>query len=338
MLHFRDSYSIGMYGATTLASFLPYSSQGWLALTGTLPEYQSAADRIIEEIRHPHPNDPPSCWNEIRAGIARSRVDAEVAVGHDTDSPPFLTNWHSVVQMFGLGASRESRSKALLVFAFGGQSLQPELLADGRSLYTIHFQIAAWERASGQKISIDTTRRFVRPTPLSPTEVLTSWLEVPLPPGLWEVALRAMQQYPGAGTFALRRDVAVVRETTFAVSEIVTGMTGGMSWRPSDGTSFPLNPLGVWPAASNAEIYFEVYGLTERQSFKTTIDVRSEDPANKQSVSISSIDFATGPVTSIRRSLGLERLPPGRYVMTVTLEYGSSRVTRSQRIEVNAPK
>ena len=348
LVHFRGSYAIGMYDATTLSGFLPYSVGSWLARSGALPEYHAAGERIVSELRFqnrrrmsclpPSNFDAPSCWKEVQTADARSRSDARAAAHNDSDSPPLVYPWQSVIQMFALGEDRDRSGKALVTFALGGDSLHATTTADGRVLYQIHFRAVAWNGATGQTVSLDTTRRFVRSTPLTSTERLVSWLEIPLPGGQWELGVRAKQESDSSGAYALRRDVEIGTGTALSLSDIVTGLPGSPPWKATDGANFPINTTRAWPTGTPAELYFEVHGVPVNASYRTTIAVRPRAVKGGQTIQLTSTDRSSGAVNYVRRSLGLEHLVAGEYELSVTVEAGTRRAVRTGAILLLPPR
>jgi len=339
LLHFRDSEAIGEYDATTLSSFLPYNPyapQQWFAISGTMPEYHDAAARIKDDMRYRRPDSMPKCWNEMRVADAKSRSDMGLAIHEDSDSPPLVVRWQSVIQMFALGDGHAESGKALLSFALGGPAVHSQPLDDGRLVYPIQYRLVAWERTTGQRITLDTARNFVRNAPLPAGDGLVSFIELPLPPGDWQIAVRATQGSDTAGAYALRRDLHIDAAPAIALSDIVLGLDGAPSWMATDGKPFPLNAMAAWPVASQGEMFFEVHGVAAGASYRTTIDLRPVDPKQKASVRISSTDQSAGPVTHVRKSLGLGQLPAGKYQLTVTVEAGGQRATRTQALTISA--
>ncbi|TFH48361.1 MAG: hypothetical protein E4H01_06510 [Lysobacterales bacterium] len=342
LVHFRDSYAVGMYAATTLASVLPYewhSPGPWLAVAGTMPEYRAAAARIAMDMSRPVPDRMGSCWKELQAADARSRADVAAALRSDSDSPLLVHRWQSVIQMFALGDDRNEKAFVLLSFALGGDSLAMEALSDGRALYKIHFRVVAWEHASGRTVTVDTTRQFVRESVIPPGSALVAFLEVPLWKGEWQVAVRVMQGSDSAGAYALRRSVDLTAEPDIALSDIVLGIAGSPAWRATDGLPFPVNAIASWPAGSEMEVFFDVLGLAEREPFRMTIQIQALDSRTPgQELKIQTPERALGPVVHLRRTIGLANLPPGDYRLTVTVEAGSHRATRSQVVRIAAPQ
>lgn len=341
LLTFRPSFAIGAYGATTLSSYLPYSPGAWLARVGTLDVYTDAARRIAREltiIGPSTPRDPPTCWNEVRAANDRSRADAAVATHNDSDSPPFVHPWASTIGIYALGDGANRSGEALLTFALGGTTLHADTLADGRAAYHIQFHLTAWDASTGRTITRDTTRLLIRRDPLGANQLLASWLEIPLPPGQWEIGVRA-QQGDSSGAYAMRRDVVIGAGDNLGVSDIITGRTGEPVWAATDGLPFPIETTGRWQTGSAAELFFEVHGIPAGESYQTIIDVRTVDSTAKRlpaPVMISTTDLSSGGATYVRKTLGLEHLVAGTYQLSVTARWHAQRVTRTQRIVVRA--
>jgi hypothetical protein len=341
LLTFRPSVSIGTYDATTLTSYLPYSPGAWFARLGTLDVYTDAAKRITKELRITGPQsllDPPTCWNEVRAANDRSRADAAVATHNDSDSPPFVHPWAVTIGMYALGDSADQSGEALLTFALGGPALHADMLADGTASYRIAFHLTAWDAISGRSVTYDTTRTLRRRTPLGGDQLLVSWLEVPLPPGNWEIGVRA-QQGDSSGGYVMRRNVAIGAGNRLAMSDIVTGRIGEPEWKATDGFPFPIETTGRWQEGSAAELFFEVHGVPSGQSYQTTLEVRTADSTSRHPLAptiINTTDLSNGAVTFVRKSLGLEHLAAGSYLITVTLHWNGEQVSRSQRIVIRA--
>lgn len=334
LLNFRGSDAIGMYDATTLSSFLPYSPFGWLARSGTLPEYHAAGERIAAEMSRPNPGmNPPTCWNEVRTAIAKGRSDATMATHHDSDAPPLVTPWASATRMFALGTAAEHSSEVLITFGLGGP-IAADTLASGEFVYPIHFRVVAWERNTGQTVTVDSLRQFVLAHALQPTERITSWLEIPLPAGDWQIATRATQQHDSAGAITLEPLVRVDRGAALALSDLVTGIAGSPQWRAPDGAFFPVNVINIWPAGRNVELYFEVHGLAAGASYHSVVAVAPVNGNRQQTIRAETSDHATGVMTSVRRVLGVASLAPGRYRLSVTVQANGKTAHRVQTLEL----
>jgi hypothetical protein len=338
MLNFRPSDAVGTYDATTLSSYLPYQPTAWLARSGATPAFHEAGERIAAELKHPSPGgNPPTCWDQVRAAVTESRADADNATHNDSDSPPLVYPFAAVTQLFALGTGAQHSSEALITFALGGNALQGDSLAGGGIAYRVHFRATAWNRSSGATATIDTIRIFATSHVIAPTERLTAWLQLPLPAGEWQVAVKATQRDDSAGAFVIAHDMHIDRGDALALSDIVTGIAGSPSWIATDGEPFPINAVASWPVGSAVQIYYEVHGLPAGAAYRTTVQLVPADIKAAHAptpLRIQSSDLSTGPLTVIRRSLGIEQLPPGRYRLTVTVAASGRSATRTAAVMI----
>lgn len=329
LLHFRASCALGLHSPTTLSGYLPVSFAVYLARASILPEYWAAAQALL----HRHAG-PVSCRTPVRAVIAESRDDAHVATRTDTDTPPIIRPWSSIVQMFALGHALEGTGEALLSFALSGPRLHADSTNDGQVVYPVSFRVVAYERSSGLRITMDTVRRFTLNQALLAGQSIIVFFELPLGAGTWQVAVRANQGDDSSGVYAMKRNLRVDGGDEFSLSDIVIGREGAPAWQATDGAPFPLNALGAYSAGGTAELYYEVHGLRTGDAYRTTIEVRSPAARAREGIRILSVDRATGLVTHVRKSLGLQQLKPGSYQLIVTITANGRQVTREQPLLV----
>ncbi|HET6196621.1 MAG TPA: hypothetical protein VFE12_12725 [Acetobacteraceae bacterium] len=329
LLHFRGSSALGMYGPTTLTGYLPVSG-AWYS-RGILPVYANAAAAMTANDRS---LQPPDCLADVRTAIAQSRADAHEGTRTDTDSPPIIHPWRSVVQAFALGDSR--RGTALLTLAIGSPALHADTLADGRLSYPVRLRMVAYNRATDATVIRDTTRTFIRTTPIPAGSWLTAWEELPLDAGQWQIAIRARQDDDSAGVYSVLDDVHVNAGPALGLSDIVTGIAGAPPWIASDGSAFPVNYLNGWYSGETAELFYEMRGLHAGDNYSTTVEVRPLDPKARAAIQIQSSGIAGGDVTYIRKALVLDRLAPGQYWLTVTVAAGDRHAVRRRILSIVA--
>jgi hypothetical protein len=329
LLHFRGSSALGMYGPTTLAGYIPVP-WSWQS-RGILPMYASAAKAIEENNRARQPWD---CLADVRTAIGQSRADAHESARTDTDSPPIIHPWQSVVQAFALGDDHSG--KALITFALGGQALNSDTLDDGRFSYPVRLRMVAYNPVTDATVTRDTTRTFIRTTPVPPGASLTAWEELPLDAGRWQIAIRARQGDDSAGVYAVLGDVQVNIGGTLTLSDIVTGIAGAPLWVATDGSAFPVNYLNGRYSGQTADLFYEVRGLHAGGNYNTTVEVRPLDPKARAAIQIQSAGVASGEVTYVRKALVLDRLAPGQYRLTVTVAAGDRRAVRQRILNIMA--
>ncbi|MEO8480136.1 MAG: hypothetical protein ABI542_10945, partial [Gemmatimonadota bacterium] len=96
----------------------------------------------------------------------------------------------------------------------------------------------------------------------------------------------------------------------------------------------PVNTLGTWPRGSNTELWYQVRGIRTGEAFTTTITVTPVGKKSDREITVTTTDRATGPVTTVRRTLGLEQLTTGRYLLSVTITAGGHTAMREQDVVV----
>lgn len=340
VLNFRGSCALGRYAATTLTSYLPISSAtagDWLARAALLPEYHEAALQIAAYISKFQQVVPITCQTGPQAAVALSRADADVAVRTDSHTPLILRPWGAVIQAFALGSGVDQSGEGLVTFAIPIDSLHATRAPNGQLVYKVAARIVGYDRASGRMFTIDSVREIAAPKQAGAQAHLSGWFEFALDTGDWQVAIRMNQGVDSTGAYALASHVRVDAGTTLSLSDLVTGSANGLDWPAPDGGTFPLNVLGAWPASGSAEVYYEVNGLHADEPYHAMVEVRPLEPtatAAKDVVHLESTDRATGPVTTVRKSLGLAQLKFGIYRLIVSVDAGGRHAEREQHILV----
>ncbi len=331
VFQFRGSDALGHDGATTMSSYLPWQSlQAWEALARMLPAYQAAAN-VVRIYRGGNPR--PTCMTALHQAVLRQREDAVVGINTDTERPPILEPWNAVQQFFAIEATAGRPARALVTFSIPTSRLAGRELEGGAMLWSIRFRVVAWRGSDGTRIDLDTTRTFLARQPEG-EGFLAGWLEVPLSPGSWQFAMLARQ--PGdttAGSYALRRTLTVGASGAIGMGDLLTGRAGQAAWDAPDGP-FPINATGLWADDQPVELWYQVTGLAAGDDYRTTVEVVPDDSRHAESIKVTTQDRAAGPVTIVRRTLGLDQLSPGGYRVIVTVAKGDVTVQRAQPILV----
>ena len=71
--------------------------------------------------------------------------------------------------------------------------------------------------------------------------------------------------------------------------------------------------------------------------YRTVITVSDADEKSKEVVRIEATDRATGPATTVRKSLGLAQLKPGRYRIAVRVSHGAETAVRTRELLIAKP-
>jgi hypothetical protein len=366
IFHFLGSRTLGTTAATTLVAALPLDADMLDARSGLDSRYAGLASQIqgfLAQARtmilrgavaaNPDPTAGagPTGAPEGRDGRGLGRFSAgtlqreiiknqkAIAVGVTTDGYPqhFRNSLDAIVQVYGVGFGEGESRRVLMVFAVPGRKLVPLPRPDGRPglLYPIAFRVIAMDREHGLVRQLDTTRTFLTKDTLKGDQHLTGLLELPVPPGTYQI--RTMVTAPGldAATGTGRDSVDIPQSPRdLILSDLILGQTtAGVAW-PYAGLRVPLNPLNAYPRGVDADLFYEIGGLLPGRSYSVTIAVRrAEDkPKDKPAFQVGFELKATAAYERVTRSLGLGNIKPGNYVLLVQVrESGSEREVERRR-------
>ena len=85
------------------------------------------------------------------------------------------------------------------------------------------------------------------------------------------------------------------------------------------------------------ELYFEVRGVSAGASYQTSIQVHEGKADGKSLINVTTTDRSDGALTTVRKSVGLELLKPGGYVVVVTITANGQSVERRSTFTVLKP-
>jgi hypothetical protein len=280
---------------------------------------------------------PEVAYREIQRGRAA------IAAGVTTDGFPqhFSHDLGAIVQSYGVGLGPGQHGRILTVFAVPGRDLTPRPRRDGGPglLYPVALRVVALDRTGGIIRQLDTVRTFLSRDTLRKQQHLTGLIELPVPPGLYQV--RTLVTSPGvdAATAAGRDSVAIPPEPEpLALSDLILGREGtGLVWSYA-GEQVRLNPLNAYPKGTDADLFYEIGGLVPGETYSVSIAVRrARDKADaKPAFQVGFELTAEGPYQRVTRNLGLANLKPDSYLLVVAVnETGSSReVIRVQALNI----
>lgn len=367
LFHFLGSRTLGTTAATTLVAALPLTPEMMNSRANLDSRYAGIAARIESSIMFaksmalknkvgnptslggaqsgPAPMDAVG-GGRFSAGVLQREVNRNrkaIAAGVTTDGYPqvFKKPLEAVMQVYGVGFGSGEKPRILAVFAVPGRNLTPKPRPDGGPgvLYPVTIRLIAMDREHEIIRQLDTTRTFLTREPLSGDQHLTGLLELPVPPGTYQI--RSLVTAPGvdAATGSGRDSVVIpAAPQDLVISDLILGREqSGMSWTYG-GSKVPLNPLNAYPKGADAELFYEVGGLKSGGSYQVSTAVRKADadPRDKPAVQASFAITATGSYQQVTRGIGLANLKPGAYLLEVTVkEAGSSReVTRRRSLNI----
>lgn len=316
--NFTGSRALGDQAPTTLVSFLPLSVAAWDALGLILPQYAGT--------RGP-------CSREGAAAVRRQRADAYLATTTDTDVPQVNRPWNAPIRMYGV-PDRESAGKALISFAIPAIDLQVDTVS-AIPVWDLGFRAVAFRPSDGETVVLDTLRRYVA-RDVGEDDHVTGYLELPVPAGEWNIALRGWQ---GSGDsvsiYAVRRSVRVEPLSNLGSSDLIVGSANGVTWHGAE--DFALNPLGVWSRRTPLELWYRLVGLRPGETFQLRIEVEPTATNRRAArpISLESEETAADSTVVVRRRLGVEQLPAGSYLITVTVTTDSGVITKSAAVVID---
>jgi hypothetical protein len=266
--------------------------------------------------------------NEVRASpnLIRAERNAGIeqitrAVTSDAFPRSFEAPLDPITQIYGLDRASGGAPRLVVAFALPGDKLAytspPE--AGGRAIYPVRVRLLSIDQSSGQRYELDSLRQFAAAAPLKPGQYLTGVAELRVPPGRYTTTL-VLTQEGGRGALARLAAVAAPGSTGLQVSDVVLGREGSGIWWNSGTSRVPMNPLNAYAKGAEAELYYQLGGLKEGESYATRfefIPVGGKDEKPKLSLGFSAV--ADGPRAEVMRTVGLENLDPGSYRLRVTV-------------------
>ena len=337
VLHFTGSEALGLAAPTTLITVLPLRPELYLARASLAPAYLGIAQLLLAP---PTRINPVSCDPVVRAVLQAGRDDAANAGNHDSYTLIYRHPFTLSAQFFGLGATADNTGRLLAAFAIPGERLHPQGRSpDGRLVYPIQFRLTLWNAATAESRVVDTTRNFVTADTMRLGHSLNGVFELPVPAGSWQIGMTARQDAGSSGGMILARGVRIDVGDVLSLGDVLVGRDGSRPMYNAGGQPFPLNPGNVWVSDGTLELDYEVRGLTAGAEYRTALEVAPLDPARKRSVRIESGDRASGSITSVRKSLALQKLDPGNYRLRVTVTANGRSAVRERGVTVvAAPK
>jgi len=270
-----------------------------------------------------------------------------IAIGTTTDSYELRFPEELKVRSEVLAVGRDSAgTQVQIAYAVAGSSLVPMVVTRGY-LYSIRVRFVAMDRLGKVAASLDTTRHFVSPAPVPSTEHLVGRVNLPVPPGLYTYRL-AVQQGEDAGVMMPRDTLRVGRptSTTLALSDLVLGdRSTNLYWHRTPTDTVVFNPLRTYRRNQDMELYYEVEGVSAGSKYDVRIAVRRQGGGGglfkkifgggSAQMSLKFDETANFPVTTTHRSLRLNKLKPGHYILEIEVQDDQGRSDRrSQPFQV----
>jgi GWxTD domain-containing protein len=268
-----------------------------------------------------------------------------IAVGTTTDSYE-LTFSRGLKANTGVNVVGIDSGKSLLhvSYALNGSTLQAVSSPRGH-VYPVRIRVNVVDRFGRLVGSADTTRLFVAKDQVPDREYLVGRVAVPVPPGLLTYRI-AVEEGDDRGILSTPDTITAGDFTgnSYSLSSLILGTDlVRVLWHQPDGDSVYFNPIGTFRKAAPMDLYYEVYGLSEGAAYKTEITVAKQSGGGilsvfggkKPAIKLNFDDRSSGLATRWHRSVGLERLSPGKYwIQVVVTAYNGSQQRSRAGFEV----
>lgn len=270
-----------------------------------------------------------------RAIVQESVDRLTLAVTTDAQPHHFTRDLDARVRSYGVALPSR------LVVAYGVPSTALTAVdVRGRQAFPVRLQVAALPEDGGAPVTLDTTQFFDASRQLRPDQWVVGYLELECPPGEYEVRALMTSADPEAGSFSLDVPVEVPSLWTgeAAVSALMLGtLATELRW-PAPGGAFPLGALHAYRQSGNLEMLLLVDGLPLNRAVDVRIRIAPASDPDDEVLELRSTEQASGAQLVLRRSIGLSRVDPGRYMLTAEIrpEEGE-RFSRTQRFTVAEP-
>jgi hypothetical protein len=235
------------------------------------------------------------------------------------------------VQVLAVGSDRGG-PVVQLAFAIAGTDLTPGTMPRG-VVYPVRTRLAALDADGAVITQIDTTRGFLSPVRLRPSQHLVGQLTFRLPPGTFRV--RATLEHGRRGLLSPPLAVAVpaLDDDVLSLSDVSIGARSvPIVWRSPGSDTAWANPLGRYRHIEEMEVYFEVGGLADGAPYRTQIAldrVEGLDATGCEgrgtALTLSFEGTGRGGLLREQRALSLDRLREGRYQLAVIISTSDGR-------------
>jgi hypothetical protein len=204
-------------------------------------------------------------------------------------------------------------------------------------LYPVRVRLVALDQRDRAVASLDTTVTIRHQRRLEPGEFAVGRVELPLPRGRWRY--RASLQQGDSSGVVLPRDsvmVADIYSGRLSLSDLALGAPGrAIPWVTDAADTVLLAPSALFRRGSEIRLYYETNGVMRGLRYRHEITVLRPDRRDSRSgsplVALSFEEEAPDSVMRSRRSVRLDRLKEGSYVVEVKVTAPDGEVQLRRR-------
>jgi hypothetical protein len=255
----------------------------------------------------------------------------ELAVTTDGQPHRFDRDLGAVVRAYALG----DPGRLLVAFGVPAARLEPAPAGPGGpEAFHLRLRLAALP-ARGSPVTLDTTLHYDARRVLRGEDWVLGLLELPVAPGTWELRSMLADHRPGTGTDGWQSGIEVPGPGGLAVSALVLGNPRSeLTWNSPAGP-FALSPLNSYGRGEEVALFVEVAGLPDGPAAEVRMRVHPVDRPDRTVLELRTEEPAPGGRLRVLRTMGLERLRPGTYLLQVDVRApGTGMAGRAQRFVV----
>lgn len=271
-----------------------------------------------------------------------------IAIGTQTDAWPLHFRAPLKARMDVLAVGADSVGPQLqVVFGIPGNALSPVRLAGGLG-YPLRLRASVLALDGTVVATVDTSPTLVAAAPVPAREYLLKRLTIRVPPGVFTVRV-SLETEENAGLVSHRDTVRVASPLgpALGLSDLALGSRSvHLIWPTARGDTAWFNPLESFHAKEPLQLFFEVAGLPPRSPYHVELEIRR--PAGGSLIgrlpligrrrTFFRLSFNAETRSSfdqVHQEIRLDQLPPGGYLLMVTVSSESGgKVSRQRELTV----
>jgi hypothetical protein len=270
-----------------------------------------------------------------------SRANIERSTTTDSDPLRYRAPFAPFVQAYGVGGTRGTSGRILIVWALDGRDQPKADTIPGVQgvVYSTRIRANVFDSTGKMVLAVDSIKRQRTNTLLAAGSQINGVLLLEVPPGVYRLQMSVADTLGEKGAARVLGGIPVPAFTgDLELSDLVLGIEGSsLMWNRSPGSRFPLNARNAWTPAEAMEVGFEMEGLPAGTPYKVKIAIADlgADSTRPPRASVEFENQASGTRELVTQSLGLRALRPGRYLLTVTVTAGDRSIRRERRITIS---
>lgn len=271
-----------------------------------------------------------------------------ITIGTQTDAWPLHFGAPLKAKLDVLAVGADSTGPQLqVVFGIPGNALRPMRLSAGVG-YPLRLRASVLALDGTVVATVDTSPTLVVAAPVPARGYLLKRFAIRVPPGVFTVRV-SLETEENAGLVSHRDTVRVASPLgpALGLSDLALGSRSvHLVWQTAQGDTAWFNPLESFHAKEPLQLFFEVAGLPPRSAYHVDLEIRR--PAGGSLLSrlpligrrrtffrLSFNSETTSNLDQVHQEIKLDQLPPGEYLLVVTVSNESGgKVSRQREVAV----